>query len=470
MITWTGNGGAFTILGSLFCLQGATNGFRGDDDPTPASLWGAGGPHIRTIDTQIAAIVDAHTPEQEKYYDGIQQLRNAAVSAQQQLLVGLQAQAAAELIAIVNADNPQPDLTLTTALNEFIRQMYADSETVMRCVVGATVTATAGNIGSPTILCSTTGRFGRPQEYAIEENLVATVTGDAAGNGAGGTAGQEPIQIVAPIAGQHKLAENWPQGSGSSTTVNIINPNVSAGANLLTNSNFENYSGTTPDNWVITVGNSSDVKKSTSPTFGDQSAFAIQFVGDGATLFAIVQEFNSGAGTTAALRPATVYGVNFWLNQDVVPAAGVLALELIDSTGAILNDDEGNPMSASRSLPALAALTWINCGGFFRTPTNLPTTGVKLRIRASTAISAGTKVNVDFGAMGIATQLYPSGPYVIAFRGEADPIFGDNWTIAITNGREGQFQTWFERNFDMTTLGLILPSDAAPTIPENLIA
>lgn len=474
-IAWSGNGGLFTILGAYACWMRTINGARGATAPDPSSAWGSGGPQIRALDTAVANIVAAHSAAQEKYYDGIVDSRNGYVSAQTQTLEAIKAQVNATFISIVNADNPQPDATLATAMREMIRQFTGASQTVKRCVVAATVTAGGSNIGNATIICSVTGRFGVPQEYAIAETVVATCVGDSVGNGSTGTAGAEPIQITAPAVGDNKLAQDWPDGSGASVSINVVDPNEDAGANLLTNSNFEIFTTPNiPDNFTILVGSAgTSIKKDTGVSYGNNSAFSLSFTGDGAELTSIVQPFgaSAGSGTTADLTPATVYAFNIWVYAPLTIAAGVLAIDLVNSSNVVINDDAGTANTISKTLSTLVGATWTNVSGFFRTPTNMPTT-VKLRIRLSTAMTNTRVLNMDFAAMAVATQLYTAGPYVCAFRASTDIIYNDRWTIAVTNDRAGIFQTFFEQMFDMTSLRMILPSvtGGGETVSDSLVA
>ena len=40
----------------------------------------------------------------------------------------------------------------------------------------------------------------------------------------------------------------------------------------------------------------------------------------------------------------------------------------------------------------------------------------------------------------------------------------------MTNSRAGEFQTWYDRAFDMRGKGLLLPSSGDTLIPDTLIA
>lgn len=471
-ITWSGNGGAFTILGAIACAMRAINGVRNDVDPTPDSEYGSGGPQVRCITTAIDNIIAAHSTAQQPYYDGIRSIEDAFVSAQDSTISSLKSLAQSELIAIVNADSPRPDLTLSSAMKEFVRQMKAGSQTVLRCTVGQSVAAGGSNVGTSTVLCSVTGRYGLPQEYAIAEAITVTCTGDADGNGDTATAGSEPLSIVSPAAGGDKFAIDWPLGSGTNTTMTMIDPTIDAGSNYLTNSNFETFTvANLPDNWVAVTGTvGTAIKKDVVNVYGVSSSAALQFVGDSSTTTTVTQTFGTSSGTETELAPATVYAFNMWIYLDVQPAAGVLKIELIDSTNTVINDDAGTANAITQTLSTTSATTWTAVNGFFRTPTNIPSV-IKLRIRLSTAMSTGSKLNMDWAAFGLPTQLYAGGPYLVAFRGGVDATYNDVWTVTVTNNRAGIFQTFFEQAFDMTQMGLILPSAAAGnTIDDALVA
>lgn len=464
-ISWDSTGGLFTILGAINCAIRNTNGRRSSVAPASATTWGSGGTGIRALETEIDNIIAAYSTAQQPYYDGIRAAQSSYNSSHDAYISALQALALKAVTEIVQADNPQPSTDPTVILAEVVRQMKAGTQSVLRCAVAQSVTAGSSNVGDPTVICSVTGRYGVPQEYAIAESLVGTITSDHNGAGAGtATAGQEPMTILGSAALTNKFASDWPDGSGANASLNIVDPTLDAsGGNLLTNSNFETFTvANTPDSWTVLVGTvGTDILKATTNTYASTSA-CLQFVG-GSNLTSVAQ-------TLTTLKPATVYGVRFWIRTDVQPAAGVLAIQLVDGTNTVVNDDAGTANTVTNTLSSTTAATWTAVSGFFRTPTNMPAT-IKLRVRLSTAMSSGSVVNIDYGAMTPATQLYTAGPYVAAFRGATDVVYGDRWTFAITNDRAGKFQTFFEQAFDMSSKGLILPSLASSnTIDEALIA
>lgn len=461
----TDPGGLFVILGGIACAIRNTNGRRGAVAPSPASAWGASGPAIRDLETEIDNIIGNYSAAQQVYYDGIRTTQGSYASAHDTYISSMVALARKAIVESIQADNPQPDTSDATILAELIRQMEGSSQTVLRCTVGSTVTAGGSNIGNPTVLCSTTGRFGDPLEYVYAETMVAKVTSDDNGNGSGtATSGQEPIGITGGVALTNKFSADWPDGSGASASINIVDPELDdSGGNLLTNSNFETYTvANTPDNWATLVGtNGTSILKSTTNTYASTSA-CLQFVGDGSELTSIAQ-------TLTNLLPGRVYGVRFYTRVSATPSTGVLKIDLIDGSNAVVADDAGTDNTLTLALTGIST-TYTAVSGFFRTPTNMPDS-IKIRVRLSTALDNAKTCNIDYGAMALATQLYTAGPYIAAFRGSTDVVFGDRWTLAITNDRAGLFQTFFEQAFSMSTLGLYLPSLASSnTIDDSLIS
>ena len=191
-------------------------------------------------------------------------------------------------------------------------------------------------------------------------------------------------------------------------------------------------------------------------------ARALEFDSDAAQLTQIKQKITG-------LSANGVYAVNFAAKVDVVPAAGVFTVDLYDGS-AIINDDQGTANSFTFNAADLTTDFEFR-NGFFRLPKVLPPL-VYLRIRISTAISAGTSAFIDHVAFQAATELYAGGPWVAAFDGSTSFAAGDTHTLAVTNDRAGEFQDWFERAFNMREAGLLLPSDASgsETQADSLIA
>jgi len=268
-------------------------------------------------------------------------------------------------------------------------------------------------------------------------------------------------------------SDQYPIGSGVSTNLTAVDASQDADGNLLTNSDFEDFTANLPDNWAALGGVAgTNFQKSTAQFF--DGAASLQFIGDGATHPSLAQTFDSDSGTTGELEPSTSYAVNCWMKVDNASATGVVKIELVDGSNTVVNDDQGAANEVSQTIDNLTT-SWVAVNGFFRTPRALPET-LKLRIRTTTVLSNTHNLFIDRLALAKATPLYDGGPLAAVFSGQTTAKFveGDGYTLATTNNFGGAsnlstFQQLFERLFSMRSLGLLLPSDASPSIADTLI-
>lgn len=176
------------------------------------------------------------------------------------------------------------------------------------------------------------------------------------------------------------------------------------------------------------------------------------------------------------LSPETAYAVSGQFLADVVPAAGVITIDLVDGIGGTVIQDKQGVNNAFSFNGADLTTSWQHLSDLvsgevvFRTPSVLPEV-VYFRLRISTAVSSGTSVFVDDLALAQMAELYAGGPLAKAFSGSVPFDVNDTWTITVTNDRAGELQEWFNRNFDMAGKGLLLPSDTggSETIPDTVI-
>ncbi len=374
---------------------------------------------------------------------------------------------------MVAADNPARGTTLPAALHELVSQMTSAAQSTALCTVGATATALSSNQGNGAIVLNIVRGDGRVQENIVAETAALLCTTDSQTGGA--LPGNEIFNYVGqPDQGDPSL-DNWPTGSGANAVItSIASASSNAGGNLLTNSDFENWSGSplALNNWTLAVGTwATDILREGTTVYS--GAYSLKVIGGGA-LVALAQSFiNATVGTPAVLLPERSYAVHFSAKVDVVPAAGALTLELVNGSGTVIHDDAGNANSMAFSVPSLTS-SWASYSAVFRLPRLIPL-GVQLRLRVSTGITAGSNLFIDGMAMAPMTALYNGGPSVAIFCGSTPWVAGDGWTVAQTNDRAGTlysstFQAMFDRFFAMRSLGLLLPSSASPTVSDALMS
>lgn len=224
----------------------------------------------------------------------------------------------------------------------------------------------------------------------------------------------------------------------------------------------------------ITVTNSTTGGTYTPSTVtgGSANAFigkALELDSDGSQLTTLNRQ--------VTLEPLTQYAFNLWALADVVPAAGVITVDLVDGIGGSVIADQAGTNNSFTFTGAGLTTGFVAKNGTFRTPRVLPEL-VYLRIRISTAVSSGTSVFIDHAALVKMVELYPGGPFAAGFSGKtplrrgSDQVAADAFTITVTNDRAGKFQEHFERNFSMREKGLLLPSktDASETQADTLVA
>jgi hypothetical protein len=418
-----------------------------------------------SLPSKIAAIASAYASDQTDISSLYSSLASRQ-SAQSSFLSYLSGLAKSTVITMVNADQPQANSSLKTALTALVSQMYNSSSTIQANTVGSSTSAASGNIGNGNLVVSTQAGNGRNLELMFAETLTATVTGDSQSGGA--IAGSEPLTVQGQAGSTSTLDFTYPGGSNASkgiTAVNAALSNQSGTQNLLSNSDFETFVSNVPTGWTIVTGTAgTQVLQGGSPYTG---ASSLEIVGDGSTLTCLRQTF--GSGNTSTLSPYTPYMFNCQVKVSSVPAAGVLQIALVNGSGTIIQDASGNNCSVSLNLNTGATTSYAPFSGTFRLPRVIPST-VSLQIALTTALSAGSDLFMDHLGFAKPSQIYtPGGPYVTYFSGSTPSIQGDSYSIAITNAYNGVFQTGLNRLLGTRTLGLLFPSAASsPTIADSL--
>lgn len=435
--------------------------------------------------------------------DGLYASLASYQSSHSGFLAALAALAGRTVADAIDDDEPIASSAVSAALAELVSRMEDAGQSVAPNTVSAVAVPSPANAGNPAWVLGVRAASGRVLENLFAEDLTATCTADGQPGGSA-TAGSESIAVAGQAAATGGLDWRFPRGSGAAAGLTVVDASrdaVGGPSQWLTNGDFDSWSGSFPSDWQIaaaTAGN--QVQKGLNDFTGADS---LAFVGDDATLTFAFQEF--GVDTPITFTPLRQVAWNLWARLDVLPAAGVLEVSLCDGNGSIIADDQGTPNAYAYSLPAglggwggspwgsggwgvgsggggWGEFAWgdnpwganvgppfVPLGGMFRTPRALPPS-VRFRIRLSTALSSGSTLTIDRVALAEPVSLYVGGPKAAVFAGSVNPVVGDEWTIRVLNNRRGGFQTAFDRLFGMRSLGLLLPSNVTPTIPDSLIA
>lgn len=377
------------------------------------------------------------------------------------------------ILKMVEADNPPMATSFFNAMTYVIEQMIAQAATVNRCTVSVTPTVLTGSVGNGAIVTTTKRGDGLVQENLFAESMRLACVSDSYTGGA--TAGQEVFTLRSETALAGVWDWDYPQGSGLTTQTSAVSASTDAstGSNLLTNGDMESWNTDVPpelNNWVLEDGTwGTDIQRGATPNRG---TYSLQFLPT-ANDTEIYQQFGDATnGTSVTMTPLFDYAVNLWLRENANTAsAGVLTVALVDSLGAVINDDQGVANSFTIDCTALGS-TFVARNGVFRLP-SVPPSVVRLQLRMSTAL-AGDSVFVDDICLARMQPTYSGGFFYSVFSGATNFVNGDGWSIVTTNNRAGAsflatFQSLFDRLLPMRQNGFLLPSAAVGTILDTLI-
>jgi len=440
----TNPGGLFVRLGKIFGGINEENTARG-----------------ATLNSRVATINAQYLSTNQDIIENLYTNQQGWVAAGDGQVTGEAALTNTTLIQMANDDTPLPNLELITALDLLIEQMIANSDTIERPVVGSSVTAGSGNVGTGKVTISTIGGDGQQLDYLFEEDILCRCS--ASGYvGGGGTSGSETFSITSPLPAPNSLSWQWPGASGTSNAANALNPALTSGL-FVTDGNFENWVSTnTPVNWTIQTGVAGTTIFRSSTAY--LSTYAIQFTGNGSELTAIRQ-------TITDLQPQTVYAFSAFVRTDGSVAAGVLRARLLDGGGSPISDSQGTVNSVSVACSTLTN-QYTQFSGFFRLPSIVPTSGVQLEIGLSTALTNTEVLLIDAVSLQAATQLYAGGPFLAIVAGNVNFSINDYFTIAMTNSfGVTSFARSLDRVWNLRELGRTVPSAASgATISNSLIS
>lgn len=442
-----GGDGLFDRLGKLGHALNVINNWRGADTST-------GGMLVKELNDAIDEYASASLALRQVAVDPILSALAKGQESMDVIVSAIQSAAKETLMEMADADSPLPSRSVENALRELITQMVANPDTVD--ANEPTIANTPGtNSGNGAAVVSIVGGDGVTLQNALAEDIVCRCINVD-------TATRETFRCLSEAKAKSKLAYQWPAGSGANKSIKSVQATDET-YNLVPNGDLEDQAANIPTSWTLVTGTAGTHAVTESSTFY-AGAKAYKFVGDGSNLTQVKASL-----TVTDLVSRQPYAINFFCRNSTNPAAGVLTVDFYDGS-AVINDDAGTPNSFTVDLTSLGT-SFVAKSGVFRLPSPMPTT-VQLRFRLSTAITNTHTLYFDHIALQPMSQLYTGGPYLAFFGGSTDWGLDDSHATTVTNDYRGAFQQLFDRLFDMTALGLLLPSatGGSETISDGLIA
>lgn len=442
------------------------------------ATWGStSGAKVKDADNAFDEIAAQYQSALQHVMDGHYQAKQSLIDSlrsAQDYLVSIAKETAYDQ---VHADAVLIDAQLSTAIRELIRQMVVSSDTVKANTVSASVAAASTNTGNATCIASVVGPDGKNREYVLPEVIEVKVTQDAQGGGI--TAGSEQLSVRGEVKAPSALDYTWPDGSEANSSLTMIDAEVdgagseSESSNMLVNGHFDDFTANAPDDWTILVGAAATDILEESSTVYRSGGKALEFIGTGGgPLSSIAQTLNPWQGDSSnanCLKPSSVLAVNVYMRKSAGLVAGVVEISLVNGSNAIITNDAGTELKKQVAFGTLTT-SFAAYNEFFQLPKVLPST-IKLRVRASTALTSGESVFIDDLCLVKAKEAYTGGPYIAIFRASTESILNDQWNVTVANNQGGLIQSGFDQMFGMRELGMQLPSlsNGSHTIAETLV-
>lgn len=362
--------------------------------------------------------------------------------------------------------DPPADVQDVTVLNKLASDMLAQSETFQRPTLTVNSAVSAGGTPVTTIYGAPHGngvivgsvinpRNGLLHYYAFNEIIKAVCTADSFSTGT--PLGQEVFNFTSPRSVPN-TNDNYPQGSGT----NIITASLPTDQNTVYGNAYFNSWGTVNNNeiqnWTtanLTPGTT--ILRSTDVYIGQ---YACNLVG--APINAELWQTING------LRSSTCYVAAIRVKRLTTVTTGVLTVALRDTTGAVVNDAAGSPMSFTVNLVGSAgnyALSY----AVFPIPRGYPT-GIRISLRLTTALSSGESILLDTSELVPMTSAYVGGPQFGFLPGNAGWSINDTYNFTVANSADvTSFIRCIDRVYNIRTLQIDLPTASSPTISDSLI-
>ena len=381
------------------------------------------------------------------------------------------------IIEMMDDDTSLEQFGLRQAVAELIRQMRdaGTPETVSRPSAGYVTlpannkaTAASGNTGDGIMLLSDIAPLGELTNTAHvldspniqTETITATCLDDT--NTRNIQEGREAFEIRGQRS-TSRLDEEWPKGTGTRLRIQAADASTDGGRgpglNVCTNSDFEDFTSDAPDNWTIETGSAGTHVLAAGA--GWRGSNALKLVGDGSTTTRLTQNLRTTAGTLGGINPDRPYTITAAIKYATAVPTASLVISVRNSGGTILHDSiVGRAMQLTVTSASLTTSYQIFSAVVY-SPVAI-SKGAEIDIRFSGNQANTSEVFVDGltiaemhreSLTGLGFQIVP---------GATDFVKRDEFSASVTNNisavNGGRFAQEFDRIFDMTTLGLVLPS------------
>ena len=406
----------------------------------------------------------------------------------------LQSDAVTTLVELMDDDTTVYKFDVQSAVRELIRQMIAEStdETIDRPSSGYVTLPTnnkgtaAGPGGSNTgngifLLSDMMPQQGFASSDSVlfldwpsirSETIRATCMKDSTQTNVSEAEETWSIQGMRAVP---NLDEDWPKGSGTNATIRTVSPDKnggrSPGANVCTNSNFEQFTSNVPNNFTRVAGTAGTHIYAAGS--GYRGSNALRFVGDGSTNPNLTQTLRTTAGTLGQINPDRPYTITVAAKYATARPTGNLVISVRNSSGTILNNGVINREMSLTVLSSAITTSYALYSAVVFSPQEIPK-GCVIDVRFSANVANTSEVFIDDLIIAEMRQPMKGGLAYQMIGGSTNYAQGDQYTAAITNNisaGDGEMALEFERFFQIgTRFGLALPSATSPTQADSLIS
>lgn len=456
-LTYTGTNGLFTRLGALIYMMDAVR------------------THQANLKTLLANVEGEYSSTDGYMIGDIVRNIDAHIASAGTILADVKIAAEKTVIEMcwTEADTSTTNQMRTKSLRDALEWLIRDMDTTANSVQGTTISVSALGTGAsntgngtmaylndaPNILLSSTNDFPNIRRDLIMMRCINDSSNVAIYPGS-------EIFMVQGSAAYPNLDYRFPAGSGASLEMASVTAGIDAGArgqNVLTNSDFEEWTSNVPNNWTTVSGTAgTEFQPETSTYYRGASCLKAPVTG---STWNIRQRISSVSGTQGSLIPDHPYCIAVAMKKDAT-ATGTIRISLKDAAGGTL--DSGS----WRLEQSVASLTtsWQLYTFTRRTPRSLPS-DLYIHVEASGAI-ANAAAYIDEVILADMIQIAPGGPAFSIIAGSTNWVVDDNLRRKFTNNGEGAIAAALDRLFDMYHLGLSLPANylGSETISDSLIA